>query len=214
MPMTIGTTGTFCFVQTDAHIHLYLTYRVDIGIHTIPSTFCNALIYILRGMKNDENAQFDVWRLRQRNVDFLSTRTFLARYISQLGGDASTTLPTLEQLSYDQTKLTMKFIRHYEALGYPMSPLVYEKDDTVWVGDVAITDIQALPKKVLLYLITHRGRMVTFDELADVYWGASSDQSSLYTMAKAIQKIHDAFKAHGIHQEIIKTVRKQGYILL
>jgi DNA-binding response OmpR family regulator len=95
-----------------------------------------------------------------------------------------------------------------------MASLVREIQGTIWVDQVAITGIQALPKKILLYLIKHRGRMVTFYELADVYWGASSDQSSLYTMAKAIQKIRDAFKTHGIHQEIIKTVRKQGYILL
>ena len=214
IPVTFGTTGTFNLNPVGTQLDLYLTYRVDLGIQTIPSTLCNAIVYILRGMKNDEIATYGDWLIRQRDVDFLASYTFFKKYADILRGTSISMPPTLIQLGLDQTQLTLASLAHYQLLGYPMASLVREIQGIIWVDQVAITGIQALPKKILLYLIKHRGRMVTFDELADVYWGASSDQSSLYTLAKAIQKIRDAFKAHGIHQEIIKTVRKQGYILL
>lgn len=214
IPVTFGTTGTFNINPVGTQLDLYLTYRVDLGIQTIPSTLCNAIVYILRGMKNDEIGSYTDWLVRQRDVDFLASYTFFKKYADILRGTSISMPPTLNQLCLDQTQLTLASLAHYQLLGYPMASLVREIQGTIWVDQVAITGIQALPKKILLYLIKHRGRIVTFDELADVYWGASSDQSSLYTLAKAIQKIRDAFKAHGIHQEIIKTVRKQGYILL
>ena len=214
IPVTFGTTGTFNVNLVGTQLDLYLTYRVDLGIQTIPSTLCNAIVYILRGMKNDEIESYTDWLVRQRDVDFLASYTFFKKYADILRGTSISMPPTLNQLGLDQTQLTLASLAHYQLLGYPMASLVREIQGIIWVDQVAITGIQALPKKILLYLIKHRGRMVTFDELADVYWGASSDQSSLYTLAKAIQKIRDAFKAHGIHQEIIKAVRKQGYVLL
>ena len=202
IPVTFGTTGTFNINPVGTQLDLYLTYRVDLGIQTIPSTLCNAIVYILRGMKNDEIATYGDWLIRQRDVDFLASYTFFKKYADILRGTSISMPPTLIQLGLDQTQLTLASLAHYQLLGYPMASLVREIQGIIWVDQVAITGIQALPKKILLYLIKHRGRMVTFDELVDVYWGASSDQSSLYTLAKAIQKIRDAFKAHGIHQEI------------
>lgn len=214
IPTTIGTHGTFGYKESHGRYDLFLTYRRDIGIQTIPATLCNCLIHLLTDHVDDEEKGYDDWRVRQQAADFISTHTFVRHYADILRGARPYYSPTLTQLAYDQTPLTIESLTHYARLGYPLTSQVNVRDDMIYIGETAITSIQALPKKIAIYLITHRGRLVTFDELADVYWGASSEQSSQYTMAKAIQKIRGAFKSHGVHQEIIKTVRKQGYILL
>jgi DNA-binding winged helix-turn-helix (wHTH) protein len=63
--------------------------------------------------------------------------------------------------------------------------------------------------KVLAYLLAHRDRVVTKDELIECFWsGAFLSESALTRcLTKARQAVHD----DSVRQRVIKTVRGHGY---
>lgn len=67
---------------------------------------------------------------------------------------------------------------------------------------------------VLNILHANSGKIVSFDEIAEVLWKEKSDDKfSLEAMAKVIENLRKKIKQVGINKEIIFTKRGSGYLL-
>lgn len=66
-------------------------------------------------------------------------------------------------------------------------------------------------EKILLFLITNRQKIVSFDEIADLIWGKDSyDKFSEYALTKTIQRLREKISSMDVFPQIIQTVRKRG----
>jgi DNA-binding response OmpR family regulator len=57
--------------------------------------------------------------------------------------------------------------------------------------------------------------VVSFESCAKAVWGNECDEKfSLYALAKIVENLRKKIYASGINNDILKTVRKKGYLLL
>ena len=63
-------------------------------------------------------------------------------------------------------------------------------------------------------MINCKGKVVNYDQIGDWFWGEDNlDKFSLYSVAKIMEKIRKKIKDQGVYQELIYTIRGQGYVL-
>jgi DNA-binding response OmpR family regulator len=56
--------------------------------------------------------------------------------------------------------------------------------------------------------------VVTYDQIGDWFWGEeATEKYSLYSIAKIMEKIRKKIKDTGVYQELIFTIRGQGYVV-
>ena len=63
--------------------------------------------------------------------------------------------------------------------------------------------------KLLIYLISHRDRLVTRQELMDTVWGDTVISESALT--KAVARLRKALRDDSGHPKFLETVHSQGY---
>lgn len=69
--------------------------------------------------------------------------------------------------------------------------------------------IEPKPFELLVYLITHRQRVVSQDELLDALW--ADESVSLGVVTRAVMKARQAIGDEGKESRLIKTVHRKGY---
>ena len=70
-------------------------------------------------------------------------------------------------------------------------------------------------KRILKHLIEHKNELQPYNQIGNLFWGEeeSLEKFSLASIAKIMEKIRRKIKEHGIYQEMIYTIRGQGYVL-
>jgi len=70
--------------------------------------------------------------------------------------------------------------------------------------------LQPLPFNLLLYLIEHRSRVVTIDELLDALWGDACVQQG--SLPAAVVRVRKALSVDGrLADDVIRTYSRIGY---
>lgn len=77
------------------------------------------------------------------------------------------------------------------------------------LSDFAEADLAPLSAEVLVYLVKHAGRVITFDELLGEFWsGKVTEQSTIH---KRINLIRNALGDSSKAANHIQTIPKRGY---
>ncbi len=84
-------------------------------------------------------------------------------------------------------------------------------DPETWKLSRAGDEIHVEPVvlKLLIYLITHRDRLVTLQELMDTVWGDTVISES--ALSKAVARLRKALQDDSAHPRYLETVHSQGY---
>ncbi len=69
--------------------------------------------------------------------------------------------------------------------------------------------VEPVVLKLLIYLITHRDRLVTRQELMDTVWGDTVISES--ALSKAVARLRKALEDDSAHPRYLETVHSQGY---
>lgn len=191
----LGTAGSFSKKQnSDGTWSLYVTARVDFPFQNLFKVLIQAFIIISQpGVLNDVGTVG--WYQRNAILKYLTEHTPLKAFLShkqQITND--------EQLSSDNMKFLTK-------LGYPPTNAL----------DIQKISSLLTPQEKLLFeaLYNNRGVLVTFDQAGEIVWKNEIDEKfSLQALAKLVEGIRKKITAQGIHQEVITTLRRRGYLYL
>ena len=92
-----------------------------------------------------------------------------------------------------------------------LGPFEIDADSCTIKRDGARNKVTPRSMDVLLHLATHSNRIVSSNELLDMFW---SPVASDHAVHKAIAELRNAMGDNGRYQRFIKTVPKRGYKLL
>ncbi len=88
---------------------------------------------------------------------------------------------------------------------------VFGSRNSIKIGSGREIRLQPRQVSVLVFLCSQAGKMVSRQSLREFVW------NDYYTgdlaLNQAISKLRSLFKAEGIHDELIKTIPKKGYML-
>lgn len=193
-----GTAGSFSKKQlSDGRWNIYITSRTDMPWQNIFKTLIQAFIIITQvGQINDVGTVG--WYQRNAILKYLIEHTPFKDLLkfnspSHYEGEGSG-VRLLDNLKY------------LSKLGYPPTPNL----------DVQKLQQELTPQEKDLFdaLYNSKGVLITFDQAAEVVWKDEVEEKySLQALAKLIEGIRKKIKQQGIHQDIISTLRRRGYLL-
>jgi DNA-binding winged helix-turn-helix (wHTH) protein len=191
LPTPFGSVGSFFFDRVGSKFNFKLTIRDDFGPAQIAETILTNLIWIDHPTPN-----LAVWHQTEAIVDFVLTKSKLAKIFSY------SYIPTISAMPEISKNYISESETYLKKLGFPIKPVEL---------DVKFTPTE---KRIFEGIVSKKGQIVTYDQIGDWFWGENAlDKYSLYSVAKIMEKIRKKIKDQGIYQELIYTVRGQGYVL-
>lgn len=184
---------------------IYLYYRVDAPISTITEMIITSVVHglLLPDTTNEVGMlTTGLWQSKELTVDFLFKHTRLSYFFPH----------HVETITHKHLTGLSKYAKdHYEylnALG-----LLFDCEDRKIDPSHVACNCHFTPKerRMYTYLMEHRNKICTFDELGDVLYLDNPDRFSLAALAKLIQGIRKKLLISGQHHHMIQTHRGQGY---
>lgn len=86
-------------------------------------------------------------------------------------------------------------------------------DGRVWTDDDTRVILTATTGRLLMYLLQHKGHVISKDELLENVWDAYGLSTSSNSLYKYISDLRAVFKNLGCTEEIIVTVPKLGFMI-
>jgi len=86
-------------------------------------------------------------------------------------------------------------------------------DGRVWTDDDTRVILTATTGRLLVYLLQHKGNVISKDELLENVWDAYGLSTSSNSLYKYISDLRAVFKNLGCTEEIIVTVPKLGFMV-
>lgn len=192
-----GTVGSFYFEKLPARkLRFELTVREDFGSAQIAETILTLSLHLEAPKMSIAN-----WFIRESIVDYLLTQT----KIGKLFNFEYKPTVNMDELSEN---LAAESAAYLSKLGFPNQPVL---DITKMNGHFTPAE-----KRILEGLISNHNHLVTYDQIGELFWGTDEealDKFNLYSIAKIMEKIRKKIKDQGIYQDLIYTVRSQGYVL-
>lgn len=190
-----GTLGSFNVSFANGKYIINLTSRVDFPAGNIAVQILHAL-YRIESLKGGEISEPDF-------LDRMFTANFLFTKTKFKGLHPTYTSPLKREMNSSQ-KLVNENDKYLTELGF---------NEKIKKG-INTTMFTVNEKSVFLELSKAKGKVVSFDKLADTIWGNKVDEKfSLDSIAKTIENIRTKIRSSGVHKNLIHTVRKQGYFL-
>jgi DNA-binding winged helix-turn-helix (wHTH) protein len=105
---------------------------------------------------------------------------------------------------------------YLDKLHFPIRHTLALKNNLIYFNSKQIdTLFSESERRVVKLLIQQRGRITSFDKVAEIVWSDQVlEKYSLFALAKIVQNIRTKLYSLGINHDIIKTIRKHGYLLL
>lgn len=153
-----------------------------------------------------ESSEF-LWEEKEAIIDFLFLKTKLKRLFPKY----TATLKLIRQKQ--QAKLFHDSLTYLKSFGVTDKRILQVINEGVYLNDrlIHLTKTEA---KVVSQMILNEGKVVTFDEIADIIWGDDSDEKfSLYALTKTIERIRKKIEIQGMHSQIIQTKKGEGYMI-
>lgn len=206
-PTKYGTLASFnrpTDFPSDIHIHL----REDADLYALVSAI---LISITRSKVETEYK--GLWSESQMIVDWLIGETPLNSVLKEFQPKRKIPpyLVTLREFS-DKSAIT-ESEKFYKELGVRRTDSTFEiKSEKAFVDNQEIRGLTPKEFQLLQLLISHKGEIVTINNIADVLFHHDSD-FSLYAISKNIERLRKKLEFNGVTGSYIRTVRGEGYLL-
>ena len=182
-----GSVSSFFFKRVGKKFDFKITVRQDFSAAQIAESILTLLIWIEHPTPN-----LSLWYQVEASVDFVLTHINLFPDYH----------PTVASLPEIPSNLVAESNDYLAKLGFPITPVM---------PPVRFTPTE---KRITDGLINNKGKIVTYDQIGDWFWQENAlDKFSLYSIAKVMEKIRKKIKDAGVYQELIYTVRGQGYVL-
>lgn len=206
LPTPFGSVGSFFFKRVGSKFYFKITVRTDFGPAQIAETILTNLIWIDHPTPN-----LALWHQVEATVDFLLTKSKIGKLFD------FDYVPTVTQLPEIPTNLAAESEQYLGKLGFPItSVLGYDNQHLIINNHVVYNHFTPSEKRILSNLITHKNEVIAYDQIGNWFWGDSEDaldKFNLYSVAKIMEKIRKKIKDQGVYQELIYTIRGQGYVL-
>lgn len=201
-----GTMGSFHFDHLkNGHYQFHTTLRTDLGVSQVAEGIISLFFHI-----DNPLVTLTTWEHRESIMDFLLTKTkFAAIFDHEF-------IPTISDLPEINENLVAESEKYLASLGFPVKSILNVTNKQLKINDeVILNTFTQTERKILYHLIGSRNKLVSYDEIGDLFWGEeeSLDKFSLQSIAKIMEKIRKKIKNHGVYQELIYTVRNEGYVL-
>lgn len=210
-PTTLGSFSSYYPLSNKGLISIY--YRVDAPIWSLIEHVITSIVHFAhyQFIHNEVTATgSNDWSLKEQVVDFLMLHTGLSRLCPDY-------IPTIDVYKSEGiAKLAEESNNYLQELGFSPESILLKKEGKVYslVRGEFISNLSPHEVAVLGLLIDRRNMVCSYEEIARVMWGENFyDKFSLSHMAKLIHQIRNKLKISGVHKEIIKTKRGEGYFL-
>lgn len=164
--------------------------RCDAKAGDLAAMIVNNLLYLER-----EDLGI-TWSKREALMDFIMTRPAMKKLFPRFR-------PVMSQLTRVPSSVRKQSDAYLRELGMSPPQKEFELDRL---------NLSKLEKKVMKLLISHRGELVTYDELADTVWGAG-EFKTFWAINKLVERMRVKLNKLGIDSKRIESVRGQGYLL-
>jgi hypothetical protein len=206
LPVEFGTVGSFYFERKNNGYEFYHTIRLDFGPAQLAETILTQILWTCRPV-----SKLTEWYQKEAVTDFLMTSSVLGKIFDYDYRPTVTGLPDLPE------NLAAEARDYLAKLGFPLTPIIsLEKESLVIAGQTVANTFTPTERRVLCHLAANKGKLVTYDEIGDLFWGDSEealDRFNLASIAKLMEKIRKKIKDHEVYQELIFTIRGQGYMM-
>lgn len=208
IPTKFGTGGSFFEeVNDDGSLELFITHRIDCSIDYLAKSIISGFVF------SEESGDYSIynnWMLRVGVIDFMFSHT----RIRDLFPDADK-LSVTGFLKEYKGYLAIESAQYYSRMGFPIKSCFSYLENTIVYNDNPLFGLDNKEIEVMKKLIDEHSRIVSFEDIAKVYWGEENwlDKFSLYSLAKVIEKLRKSMQRNNIPEHILMTVRKRGYLL-
>lgn len=192
LPTVFGTVGSFFFKKEDRYTNLFCTVRLDFG----PANLAGEILSVLYLTQEPTRLAIANWYQREAVIDFLLQNSKIGELFKF---DYQPTVSDLPEIPENYVVESEKYLTK---LGFPVKPIEI--------------NVRFTPSEKRIYdgLLANKGKTVSYDQIGDWFWEENSlEKFSLQSIAKIMEKIRKKIKDQGIYQELIYTVRGQGYVL-
>lgn len=201
-PTVVGTSVSFNWSKDLTDIIVF--WRDDQGIGEIVEGIVTALT------RSDVYEDLSGgWRESEMVVDWLLTKSSLAKTLEKYGGFE----PTSRLWGRKQDARILKESEVFlKKIGAPIAEKLFGLEgEGVVIGGRKV-DLTGREVKILKLLVESANQVVSFDKLGEVA-GMGEEDFSLWAIAKVIQRLRDKLEGMGISGSYIQTCRGVGYWL-
>jgi hypothetical protein len=193
----VGRYGTISSSYSIDHYYL----RIDRTVADLAAMIINQTLYVGR-------KQLGItWTKREALMDFIMTRPAMKKLFPNFD-------PVFTQLSRVSAKVRRESEAYVRELGIKtITPEFELTGGKIRIkGEMLGKELTKTEKKVLKELIARQGELVTYDELADLVWGAG-EFKTFWALNKLVERLRPKLEKLGIGGQRIESVRGQGYQL-
>ncbi len=191
----LGTVSSASWTETRYYL------REDRSVADLASMIVNHTMYVQR-------KQLGVtWTKREALMDFIMTRPVMKRLFPDFD-------PVFAQLSRVPVTLRRESEAYVRSLGIVETNKEFERVGAkIRVKGVEVgKELSKSEKKIMACFIEHLGDLVTYDDLADILWGAG-EFKSFWALNKIVERLRLKLIKLGIEGSRLESVRGQGYSL-
>lgn len=92
-------------------------------------------------------------------------------------------------------------------------PLTLANTSIMIFGNNADSAFTYQEKRVLTVLLERQGSIVPYEDMAIALWGKHSEQFSLWTIAKVVQRLRTKMRRLGVDPRMLRNASKAGYTI-
>ncbi|MFC1653890.1 transcriptional regulator [Patescibacteria group bacterium] len=165
-----------------------------------------AEILLTMMVRNSEKYKYLGWRQTEGLTDFFMTH----EKMEKLFVGYRPTMLDLVRVDSNLKKKSSEYLSNLKVV-YRDRQLQVHEDLLYFKGKSIENALSSQEKALMLKLYSRSGELVSFDEVADVLWG-EGEYVSLWALNKAVQRLRKKLETVGLSENMLKTVRKRGYV--
>lgn len=210
IPKLFGTNGTFSKSKNpNGKYTLFASFRKN-GTASVAGSIFGA--YIVTVSELWPSKSFGTFIQSQSILSFMSKYSNLSKFFKTKNGIDQN---TVELLNEDRGKYVLESAKYMKEMGIEIGNNFTYDEQGIYFNSKFLKGLQKKEADILKLLIDNSSKIVTFDMIADTYWGEQvGEKFSIYSISKIIEKIRKSLRENGIKVSVISTVRKRGYMLL
>lgn len=210
IPSLFGTNGTFNRTKlSNGKYILYASFKKS-RTTSIPAAIIGAYLIVVSELYPSKS--FSTFVQTQSVISFLDKHSKLSSFFKDKNSKEQNTIDLLNE---DRGKYVLESAKYMKEMGIEIGSNFTYDDQGIYFNGRFLKGLQKKESDILKLLIDNSSKIVTFDMIANTYWGEQvTEKFSIYGIAKIIEKIRKSLRENGIKVSVISTVRKRGYMLL
>ncbi len=214
VPVDFGTICTFGYKEEKASISLYMTFRIDLDISYFLEALMSSIVVRNLNNKTNNHATEDdsiYWQKREFLTDYLVHHTIVSKIVPNIKIHEETLVGINRARQLGEA---VKESREYLAkLGLSSDVLEMKIVGGMLIVNDAVLYLTKSEEKIVKLLISKKGEICSFDDLAKVLWENDADKFSAYALSRILSDIRSKIKSAGVLNDGIYTARGRGVLL-